>query len=376
MAFALYEEGLLEKNRLCLVESESDKQNDRTWCYWAPAPLSPISMVSKAWATVHHPTNPSRRENLWPYSYFHVRSADFYAGIRQHLKACSNITWLIATVSSVEEQPDRVLVKTAGGWWWSNRVFTSVSFPVNGAEKTTAPLPWRPHHHPLFLWQSFVGWRVEATSPVFDDTCATMMRFDIAQHNQTQFMYELPFSATEALVEMTRFGEHRLEPDEAEAELRAYLQKKGAQYQIIEKETGAIPMTPQFDARQRQLNAHTRIVYIGTTGGAIKPTTGYAFKRMQTYGRAVASALRNQQALPTMHRPWRFRMYDQLLLRILWQQPHRGKAIFERLFDTQPVPLVLRFMDEETTLWEEVLIFSRLPIRLFLRTLFHHCIGS
>jgi lycopene beta-cyclase len=69
-------------------------------------------------------------------------------------------------------------------------------------------------------------------------------------------------------------------------------------------------------------------------------------------------------------------MYDQLLLRILWRQPHRGKAIFERLFNTQPVPLVLRFMDEETTLWEEVLIFSRLPIRLFLRTLFHHCIGS
>jgi lycopene beta-cyclase len=174
---------------------------------------------------------------------------------------------------------------------------------------------------------------------------------------------------------MTRFGEKKLSIPEAEEELRNYMDRKGCSYKISEVEIGAIPMTPKFDTHRKQVAKDVRIIYIGTLGGAIKPTTGFGFKRMHAYGEELAKALKENRTLPTMHRPYRFRLYDGLLLRILQNQPHRGKEIFEQLFRTQPIQRILRFLDEQTTIMEEIAIFSRLPIRLFLKSLLDHLSG-
>ena len=375
LALSLYEYGLLETGQLCIVESDSTKQNDRTWCYWSTSPLAPDQMISKSWSSIFNPHDLSQRNDLSPYSYHHVRSADFYASIRQQLAGCANIIWRTMTVVEIDDTGAKVMIKTTDEAWCSSRVFMS-AMPVqtNGELGSSNALTiflgkQKRDKKNLLLWQTFVGWRVRTVEPVFDETCATLMRFDIAQNGCTQFMYELPFSSTEALVEITRFSEYRLTRDEADAALSDYMGKKNISYQILEEEEGAIPMTPQFDMQQKYLNAQTRLIYLGTLGGAIKPTTGYGFRRMQAYGKALAEALKQQKPLPTMRRARRFRFYDHLLLQILSRYPNRGKAVFQRLFETQPVPRILRFLDEETNLWEEILIFIRLPIRLFLRSL-------
>lgn len=375
LALSLFENGLLKTKHLCIVESDSTKQNDRTWCYWSTSPLAPDHMVSKSWSSIFNPHDLSQRNDLSPYSYHHVRSADFYASIRQQLAGCANIVWRTMTVIEIDDTGAKVMIKTTDDAWWSSRVFMSaIPGQTNGELGSSNALSLflgnqKRKKNTLLLWQTFVGWRVRTVEPVFDETCATLMRFDIAQNGSTQFMYELPFSRTEALIEITRFGEYRLTRDEADAALSDYMGKKNISYQILEEEEGVIPMTPQFDMQRKYLNAQTRLIYLGTLGGAIKPTTGYGFRRMQAYGKALAEALKQQKPLPTMRRSRRFRFYDHLLLQILSRHPNRGKAVFQRLFETQPVPRILRFLDEETNLWEEMLIFIRLPIRLFLRSL-------
>ena len=139
--------------------------------------------------------------------------------------------------------------------------------------------------------------------------------------------------------------------------------------EILEEEIGAIPMTNLFDQHQKTIPKTTQIIYIGTLGGAIKPTTGYGFKRMKNYADDLAIAIKNNKDLPTMYRKNRFRIYDIILLQIIDQYPERGKEIFERMFISQPLPRILKFLDEETTYLEEILIFSKLPIRLFLNSL-------
>ena len=116
-------------------------------------------------------------------------------------------------------------------------------------------------------------------------------------------------------------------------------------------------------------HATDQIIFIGTPGGAIKPTTGFGFKQMHAHASALARALKNNTHLPTLHRTLRFRVYDILLLQILKSHPHRGKEIFERLFRTQPIQRILKFLDEQTKISEEIAIFVRLPIGLFLRSL-------
>ncbi len=375
LALSLFEQGLLKTRHLCIVESDSTKQNDRTWCYWSTSPLTPDQMVSKSWSSILNPHDPTRRNDLAPYAYHHVRSADFYTSVRQQLTGCANIIWRTMTVVEIDDTGEQVMIKTNDDAWCSSRVFMSAIPGLKNSELSSSNVlsvflgNQKRKKKALLLWQTFVGWRVRTVEPVFDETCATLMRFDIAQNGSTQFMYELPFSSTEAMVEITRFGEYRLTRDEADAALCDYMLKKNSFYQILEEEEGAIPMTPQFDMQRKYLSTGTRLIYLGTLGGAIKPTTGYGFRRMQAYGKALASALKHQKPLPTMRRLRRFQFYDHLLLQILSRYPNRGKAVFQRLFETQPVPRILRFLDEETNLWEEMLIFIRLPIRLFLRSL-------
>ncbi len=93
---------------------------------------------------------------------------------------------------------------------------------------------------------------------------------------------------------------------------------------------------------------------------------------MKAYSQSLAKALKNNTKLPTVHRLWRFKFYDTLLLSILNNEPQKGKQIFETLFKTQPIQIILRFLDEETTVWQEIKIFAKLPIPLFLKYLIKH----
>jgi lycopene beta-cyclase len=381
LAHSLFTHGLLANNTLCIVESDAHKTNDRTWCYWATEPIPPLEMISKEWESIYQSNISSHSEKLAPYKYYHVRSQDFYASIKDRLANCPTIFWQTEEVVEINDLDSRVEIKTTSHSWLSHRVFLSALPTSTGINADYKLLQQRflknitVSKHNLFLWQSFVGWRVKTVEKAFDESNMSMMDFNVAQDSHTQFMYELPFSPTEALVEMTRFGKDKLSVRDAEKALKKYMDEKGSPYQIAEVETGAIPMTPQFDVQRKALSQDERIIYIGTLGGAIKPTTGFGFKRMHDYAEELAASIKENRTLPAMHRPYRFRLYDILLLQILQNQPHHGKEIFEQLFRAQPIQRILKFLDEKTTFKEEILIFSKLPIRFFLKSLFNYFIA-
>ena len=66
--------------------------------------------------------------------------------------------------------------------------------------------------------------------------------------------------------------------------------------------------------------------------------------------------------------PSRFRFYDRLLILILALWPNKGKPIFQRLFRVRDTKYVLKFLDEKTTIWDDLKMFSKLPIAVFLRS--------
>lgn len=375
MAYALYKHGLLKDKTLVLVEQDSQKFNDRTWCYWAKDELYPQPMADKVWHYSLNAKATSKSGSIFPYAYYHVRSKDFYQKIKTILSRCENIYWLYTSFEAYEEAID-VVVKTKQASWKTKKLFLSAL--ANGADifnsgQLKAYLNNSDKQH-ILMWQSFVGWRVKMLKPVFDSTRMTLMNFDIPQNGHTQFLYELPFSDTESLVEITRFGEEKLSTTEAKAILKDYLATSNTPYDILETEVGAIPMTTHFDSKRKTLNKNENIIFLGTLAGAIKPTTGYGFKRMAKYAHDLAKAMANHTALPTTYRPWRFRLYDTVLLQILVSQPQRGKEIFQTLFKKQPTPRILKFLDEETSIKEEMMIFSKLPILLFLKSLVRYFI--
>lgn len=377
LALALQEEGLLDNNTLCILEPDTNKANDRTWCFWDTQTTMPTQIISKTWSNIYNQHSEFETDSLAPFKYHHIRSADFYAYVKKRLANNKNIFWKNDYLSDARNITNQVEITAGLTTWVSDFAFLSTlpfskknenEFITSHKENYLQNLSKKKQD--LFLWQSFIGWRVKTEENIFNENRMSMMQFtNVNQGGNTQFIYELPFNKNYALVEITRFGKEKLTKLEADIELKKFMNKKGCSYTIIEEEIGAIPMTTTYDISRKYLSKNERIVYIGTLAGAIKPTSGYGFKRMKAYSQSLASALKYNTKIPTMHRLWRFRLYDTLLLSILKNEPEKGKQIFETLFKTQPIQRILRFLDEETTILEEIKIFIRLPILLFLKFL-------
>ena len=107
-------------------------------------------------------------------------------------------------------------------------------------------------------------------------------------------------------------------------------------------------------------------ILIGTAAGKLKPTSGYGFEKMRVDAENLASTyyLRNTPQQQIIHR---FKFYDKLLLKIILKNPQQAVKIFGQLFKKTPIPIILKFLYEETNLYEEALIFCKLPFLPFIK---------
>ena len=363
LAYWMHKEGLLDDKTLLIVECDKSKHNDRTWCFWGDALIQDLSFVDFSWSQVQVFGESQRID---PYTYYHCRSEAFYTFVKNAIGSSGQIVWCFGRVAATRQIGSQVSVDIQidnEEGVESLNVTAEWLFGSGGASVKTSEIA---------LWQSFVGWRVKSNTgeSIFDSEACTLMDFGIEQRGKTQFLYVLPFSGQEALIEVTQFDKEILGLEEGQRLLQEICGMRGWDVSTIELEHNAIPMSSVFDVSERFHAPHTRIVPLGVVAGALKPTTGYGFLRMMQHGKSIASALKSNSLLPTLYRKRRFRFYDDLLLRILQKHPNRGKQIFDQLFQHQRSSTVLRFLNEKTNLLQEIMIFLWLPKRLFLRTLF------
>jgi len=184
-----------------------------------------------------------------------------------------------------------------------------------------------------------------------------------------RFFYVLPLSERRALVEYTLFSAARPRGDECTLALKTYLETAWGirQYRVLSQEGGVIPITDQPAPRR----AGRRIMTIGVKGGRLKPTTGFAFQRIQQDSAAIVrSLLQTGQPFHVPADSPRYRLYDALMLEVMSRHGDEIKSIFTTLFKRNPIERVLRFLDEAGSPWEDLRLIATLPPRLFLQPLF------
>jgi len=360
LLWGMAESGYLSKRKVVVIEPREKTENDRTWCFWAQPE---DSIVRELEPCISHRWDRARTSGcvdpLKPYRYYQVRSADFYKMVKARLKEFPEFQWIKGEVSSALSA-DAQQVEVGAAVFRAKKVFDS---------RVGAELERRKSSAEVDLWQSFVGWRIQSSRPVFDCRQMEMMNFEVPQDGGTQFLYLLPTGEREALVELTRFGKDLIDEESAEQFLQAYCLALKAEFTILEREQGQIPMSMALNPQEEFHSLDQQVIPIGTSGGAVKSTTGYAFYQMLDHGRKISEALLQESAVPTLYRKDRFEFYDGLLLHILKKWPGRGRPIFERLFQRVSTPKVLSFLSEETRLREEVPILGSLPFLPFLRAL-------
>lgn len=330
----------------------------RSWCFWSEDNSIFPNLVKKSWSNLHFAApNFETKQHLNNYSYNYISGDSFFNYFyTDFLKNNTNICLLKAEVKTVDKHDGKFKINFSDG----NAITTELVFDSRSTEKLDGD-------NSIHLWQHFRGWFIETTTDCFDDNVISLMDFTIAQGKEVRFMYVLPFSKRRALVEFTVFSESIFENKIYDEGIKLYLKEtlKIDDFEIIESENGAIPMTNFKFAKSVEPN----FINIGTNSGAVKPSTGYAFKRIYADSKLIAQSLAQSDKLKRFETPKKFIFYDTVLLRILDKEPFRGAEIFKMLFKKNTIGSIIRFLDEKTSLIEDIPILSSLPWYPFLKHL-------
>ena len=358
LADAMISDDFFSGKSILLLDKDSKQTNDRTWCFWEKGEGQFDSIVHKKWNHIYFAGKQfSKRFNINPYTYKMVHGIDFYTSLLQRIEAHPGFVFKQTAVTEVLDDGKIVKVSTSKETYTGSKVFNSIFNYKMATHQNKYPV----------LQQHFVGWFVKTKKPVFDVDQATYMDFSIEQKGNTRFMYVLPTSEKEALLEYTLFSENLLQKQEYENAIKDYLEKKidCTDYEIMETEMGSIPMTC-YDFKEH----HTKSVrYIGTAGGWAKPSTGYTFASTARKIPLLVEHIKTGKSLNKLSFKNRFWFYDLLFLDVLYKDNANGYNIFETLFKNRNPKLIFKFLDEKTSLLEDLKYIWGCPKKPFIKAL-------
>ncbi len=352
----------LRNKKILVLDKSISPINDKTWCYWESENLEISEFIHHSWSELEVGANGKTfSETLTEYNYNCIRNGDYAAAIINKAKELSNITFLETFINSFKSKDQFGVVDTESGIFEAPIVFQSV-LPSPGFDKSKVDVS---------LIQHFIGWEIETNRDVFNPEKAIFMDFNVPQKNGVTFMYVLPTQNNTALVEYTIFSDKLLNENEYEAEIEDYLEHRYQltqdDYNVLRKEKGAIPMEDrQFDTWYCD-----NVMNVGTVGGLTKPTTGYTFIRIHNQSKEIVSALeQNRKPSVSQSSTYRFRVYDMMLLNILNTDHEISLTIFHDLFKKNRFDRILRFLEEKTSIFQELSIFSTLPYIPFFKSIY------
>ncbi|MDI9311285.1 MAG: lycopene cyclase family protein [Limnohabitans sp.] len=350
--------GILEGKTILILDPKNKDTQDRTWCYWEKGSGKWDEIVKYKWEKAVFQNNVLSVECLEKqYSYKMIESVDFYKLCLNELRGY-NVVWKKESVVSVDEDLDFVKVTTNENFYYGRLVFNSILNYNQIKANKKFPL----------LRQHFVGWFVKTKENNFNSEQATFMDFSVEQKGNTRFMYVLPISRNEALIEYTLFSPGLLEKNEYEEEIAKYLKNQGIfDFEIVRKEEGDIPMTvfPFWE------NNSKRVLNIGSAGGWTKASTGYTFYNCDKLtDRLLCEFKKKEIDFSQFNLKTRFTFYDAIFIKVLYHNNYLGESVFFSMFGKVSPSKILKFLNEETSVFEELRVLMSCPKLPFIKALF------
>lgn len=337
--------------RILLIDPDLKQENDRTWCWWENKSGPFEHLVYRSWDAIRITSAEGRAMQipLGEYRYKMIRGIDLYRFMSEQITRDPNTVRLTGRVESIHPDDQGVKIQTNSGSFTGLHLFDSTH---------RMPMTDPDSRH---LLQHFLGYIIRSTSPVFDPQVPDLMNFQVEDTGDCRFIYILPFSSTEALVEYTLFTGELLQRDGYVQPLEKWIQDNLGitKYEVLEQEFGVIPMSDE----PVDEFPHAHVTRIGTAGGYTNPATGYTFSTTQKrLGQLVQHFVRTgqwQTGTPIRHR--RFDLYASVLLDVLSNGDVAASSVFWDLYQGNPIDRVFRFLDGESTYGEELRLMLTTP---------------
>ncbi|MDJ0880082.1 MAG: lycopene cyclase family protein [Gammaproteobacteria bacterium] len=344
--------------RTIIIEPRNEYVNDRTWCFWAQNNDNNQHLVSNHWqqwtfsagdkSIVH------TAEESW--SYCCIPAINFYRDAIDIISQNDQATLKKDTrVERIQAYNKDFLINTSNGDLLANKVIDTR--PSSSADNEQA-----------ILLQVFEGAEIETDQKLNQADQVGLMQDMAADQFGFKFNYIIPFQKNRVLVESTRFC-----PDQSaikqltndlDLALRRYF--PSGQYRVLRRERGIIPMGLD-PVRQALLPNWVRV---GSGGGAIRASTGYAYKRIQNWSRLCARALlKHKKILPHPQDPTSQSLMDQLFLKVIRNHPGLAPDLFLSLAQKVEPTALVRFLSDQPTSRDLWSVIFALPAGPFIKQL-------
>lgn len=368
LALALAEDSFADGKKILVLERNDKTENDRTWCWWEIGEGKFDHILHHSWKKGRFFSAGFEREfSLAPYQYKMLRGIDFYGFAKKEIEKHPSFFWQKEEVKKVEDGEPKKIEGTAGEYF-AKLVFDSrmeTTFSVSGRFKPS--IFGNGSGKYIHLLQHFKGWYIRTEEPIFDPAVFTQFDFRLRWPDSTSFTYILPISEREALVEFTFFSPELVGQKDYEKMLRQYCEEilSLRKFEIIETEYGVIPMST-FPFEKTHTPGHIRI---GTAGGWVKPSTGYSFRNAMVFSEKIVDNLKSGSAPQHgLISPWH-RWMGKVLINILYHENETGPALFREMYQKHSIQYIFKFLDEETSLTEDIRWMARLKPWPFLRAI-------
>lgn len=361
LAHAFSQSKKLTDKEILLIDSREAPCKTTSFGSWTRTD-NQFDSISSAWwekmNILNHQTHIIIGDN--GYKYRLIRGMDLHEQISAELKNNKRVTFMRSTIKSIEENNDGALVTTDDGIFAGSLIFNSLTPDYKELESKKEFITW---------WQHFKAFEISTIENIFNTTGITLMDFRVRQDNVTRFAHVLPFSKNKAFVEIVAFEPDLKKQTDFDELLKSYITDilKINQYTVGYTEAGIIPMT-EFPFKKKESD---HIINIGIRSGTVKPSTGYSFNRINSNISEIIHLLEKNET-PEIRTTWwkqRFKLYDNTLLDVLHNRRIKGSELFSDLFTKNKPELILKFLDEETSVIEEISIFARVRIRPFIRAI-------
>ena len=350
------------KGNVLLIDRTFAPHNKKTWCFWTKEKPYFPQIIYKKWRKAFFSAYTfDSFLYMNNYMYYCIRENDFKEHVLSKLKKLSNFHLLEEGILDISGSKKKgVLVTKNSETYVASHIFQSIIKP-DSAKKKNLKYP---------LIQHFYGIEIKTEDSTFDPETFTIMDVDEFYEDGYAFMYVLPYTHNTALIEYTIFSEKIEKKKFYRAKIKEYLSQKfgykKGDYKVTRKEFGKIPM----DDRAFIPTLHPNVYNIGSIGGFSKPSTGYTFLRVQQFSKELAKTLvQNEPIRLEDPSKMKYRYYDKLLLHILANSTQDSRQVFMHLFKNNSIDNIFDFLNEDTTLIDDLKIMSSVPYMPFFKAI-------
>ena len=345
---------------MLLVDPREDESSDRTWCHWQLHKGIFDNAITHRWNrwTIDNAQDMAA-VGSGDIPYVRIPSDRFRRIAMENIKACPRAEFLRGiSVASIDEISGGTLVQLSDG----RRVESSWVFDSRPLQNDNAP--WR---------QIFRGLELHSPETKLGTSTVTLMDFHSAGPEGIRFFYVLPLDAHTALVEDTWLVPSGRTPDFTDDTILSYATKhlSPVEWQIRHREEGNLPMglTHSVCSASSAVKTDQSIIPWGTTAGAVRASSGYAFSRIQAAAARMAAAWQNtgRPDLAAAHGARLLDWMDRVFLRAMSNRPEQVPEYFIRLFKRVPPHALVRFLESEPRLTDILQVMRALPPGPFLR---------